>query len=87
MKLVVVGRDNTDYARELSMWIADIEHETGKKVEMLDPDTIEGEMFVRARDIMEYPAIVAVADDGRVLKKWTGRKFPRINDVSYYSQS
>lgn len=87
MRLVVVGRDNTDYAREISDWVADFEHETGKRVERLDPDTPEGEMFVRTRDILEYPAIVAVADDGRVLNKWTGRKFPRINDVSYYSQS
>ena len=85
MKVVVVWRDNTDYARELTDWIRDFEHTTGKQVESLDPDTVDGEIFVRARDIMEYPAIVAVADDGRVLKKWSGKKLPQIDDVSYFA--
>lgn len=87
MRLVMVWRDNTDYAREVLDWMRDFEHETGKKVESLDPDTAEGEMFVRARDIVEYPAVVAVDNDGRVLKMWAGRHLPQINDVSYYSQS
>ena len=85
MKVVVVWRDNTDYARELQMWMDDFEHETGKTVETLDPDTPEGEMFVRTRDIMEYPAIVAVDDDGRVLKIWSGKTLPQIDTVSYYA--
>ena len=87
MKVVIVGRDNTDYAREVMEWMRDFEHDTGKKVEMLDPDTVEGEMFCRARDIVEYPSIVAISDDGRVLKCWSGKRLPQINDVSYYSQS
>ncbi len=86
MRLVVVYRDNTDYARELLTWIADFEHQTGKKVERLDPDTPEGEMFCRARDIVEYPSIVAVDNDGKVLKHWAGRKLPLIDNVSYFAQ-
>lgn len=85
MKVVVVWRDNTDYAREISDWIRDFEHDTGKRVESLDPDTVEGEMFIRARDILEYPAIVATSDDGRVLKIWSGKRLPQIDDVSYYA--
>lgn len=81
----MVGRDNTDYARELSMWIADFEHETGKKVEKLDPDTVEGEIFCQARDIVEYPSIVAINDDGRVLKLWSGKTLPQIDTMSYYA--
>lgn len=81
---MVIFRDNTDYARELSTWMEDFKHETGKEIEILDPDTVEGEAFIRPRDIMEFPAIVAVDDDGRVLKIWRGKKLPRINDVSYY---
>ena len=85
MSLVVVWRDNTDYARELMTWMADFKRETGEEIKSFDPDTVEGELFVKARDIVEYPAIVAVANDGRVLKAWTGRMLPRISDVSYYT--
>ena len=84
MKVVVLWRDNTDYAREVMMWMEDFKHHTGKEVESLDPDTVEGEIFARARDIMEYPSVVAVSDDGVVLKHWRGTPMPQIEEVSYY---
>ena len=33
MKIVCVWRDNTDYAREVTMWMNDFKHDTGKDVE------------------------------------------------------
>ncbi|MBR0403302.1 hypothetical protein IJI55_02010 [Candidatus Saccharibacteria bacterium] len=84
MKVVVVWRDNTDYAREVEMWMNDFQHDTGKEVESLDPDSVEGEIFAKARDIVEYPSVVAVSDDGAVLKIWRGTPMPQIDEVSYY---
>ena len=84
MRVVCVWRDNTDYAREVIMWMDDFKHDTGKDVESLDPDSIDGEIFVKARDIVEYPTVVAVADDGTVLKSWRGTPLPQIDEVSYY---
>lgn len=87
MRLVCVWRDNTDYAREVITWLSDFQHHTGMDVESLDPDTVEGESFVRARDIMEFPSVVAVADDGRVLRLWRGTPMPQIDEVAYYATS
>ena len=84
MKVVVVWRDNTDYAREVIMWLDDFKHDTGKEAESLDPDSVEGEIFARARDIVEYPSVVAVSDDGAVLKIWRGTPMPQIDEVNYY---
>lgn len=85
MRLVVLWRDNTDYAREVISWISDFKHSTGKEVESLDPDMVEGESFAQARDIMEFPSVVAVADDGSVLRHWRGTPMPPIDEVSYYT--
>ena len=84
MRVVCVFRDNTDYAREVIDWLADFEKFTGSKVEALDPDSIEGEIFCKARDIVEYPSVVAVSDDGQILKLWRGTPMPQIEEVSYY---
>lgn len=84
MRVVMVWKDNTDYAREVMDWMQEFEHETGLAVESLDPETTEGEIFVRARDMLEYPAIVAVNDDGMVLQEWKGTPLPQFDEVLYY---
>ncbi len=86
MKVVCVWREESDYAREVMDFFRDFETRTGKEIESIDPDTIEGEIFVRSRDILEYPAIVAVDDSGKVLQQWTGTPLPHIDEVSYYAQ-
>lgn len=86
MRLVVVWRDNTDHAREVIDWMKEFKIETGREAESLDPDTVEGEMFVQTRDIMRYPAVVAIDDRGAVLKRWLGTPLPQFDEVSYYTQ-
>lgn len=84
MKVVCVWKDNTDYAREVTDWMEEFRRETGNEVESLDPDTVNGEIFVRAHDIMEYPTIVAIAEDGKVQREWRGTPMPQFDEVSYY---
>jgi hypothetical protein len=84
MKIVVVWRDNTDYAREVIDWTREFETETNRKVESLDPDTTEGEIFVRARDIVQYPSVVVVDDRGAILRMWAGTPLPSFDEVVYY---
>lgn len=86
MKVVCVWREESDYAREVMDFLRDFEIRTGKTIESVDPDTIDGELFVRSRDILEYPAIVAVDDSGKVLQHWTGTPLPHIDEVSYYAE-
>lgn len=84
MRVVCVWKDNTDYAREVTDWMTEFHRETGKEVESLDPESIEGEIFVRSRDMLEYPSVVALADDGAVLHEWKGTPLPQFDEVLYY---
>jgi hypothetical protein len=36
---------------------------------------------------MKYPAILALQDNGQLLKEWQGNTMPLYNDVSYYTHS
>jgi hypothetical protein len=80
----MVYRDFTDYARACNDWLRDFKRVTGREVESLDPDSIEGEIFCRSHDIVEYPTIVALTPDGTVHQTWRGRELPSFNEVSYY---
>ena len=86
MRVVCVWRDNTDYAREVSEWLEEFKKRDLGDIESLDPDTVEGESFARAHDVVEYPTIMAVDDSGRELEVWRGLPLPLMDQVAYYAR-
>ena len=86
MRTVVIFKDNTEHARPVLDYLRDFEMQTGKQLETLDPDTQDGASFCRAYDIVEYPSIVALSDDGLLQNLWRGLPLPTISELSYYAQ-
>jgi hypothetical protein len=84
MKTIVVYEDNREYTRDVTDYLRDFERQTGHKLEQLDPTTKEGAEFCRTYDIVEYPSLVAMADDGTLQNLWRGLPLPTISEVSYY---
>lgn len=84
MRVVVIWRDESDYARLVIEWLHDCERRIGVAPESFSPDEPEGESLCRAYDIVEYPTILAMDGQGKMLQMWRGRDLPRIDDVSYY---
>jgi hypothetical protein len=66
--------------------LRDFERQTGHKLQTLEPDSAEGEMFCRAYDIVEYPTVIALSDDSVMQNTWTGLPLPTISEVSFYVQ-
>lgn len=85
MRTVVIYKDQTDYARSVDEYLRDYERQTGHKLETMNPDTREGAMFCRTYDIVEYPSIIALDDNGELQNIWRGTSFPTINELSYYA--
>ncbi|MBP6924769.1 hypothetical protein KBE46_00460 [Candidatus Saccharibacteria bacterium] len=85
MKAVVVYKENSDHAREVFDYLRDFERQTGKKLEEIDPEKRENIGFVETYDIVEYPTILALTDNGQVINMWRGRPLPTINEVSFYA--
>ena len=85
MKAAVVYKENSDHAREVFDYLRDFERQTGKKLEEIDPEKRENIGFVETYDIVEYPTILALTDNGQVINMWRGRPLPTINEVSFYA--
>ena len=85
MRVVVVWRDNTDYARAVTTFLDDFARQTGRTLDSLDPDTPEGISFCRAYDVMAYPTVIALSNDGQMQQTWQGSPLPTISEVSYYA--
>jgi hypothetical protein len=84
MKTVVVYKSETDYARQVTDYLRDFTRQTGHELETINPDTPDGASFCRTYDIVEYPSIVALSDDGALQNLWRGLPLPTISEVSYY---
>lgn len=86
MKVVVVYKEQTDYARQVLDYLRDFEHQTGHVLETMDPESAAGVDFCKTYDLMEFPTMVALSDDGSIQNSWQGLPLPTISEVSYYVQ-
>lgn len=85
MRVVVVYKEQTDYARQVNDYLRDFRIQTGRELETMDPETRDGIGFCEAYDIMAYPTVIALSDDGRAQNVWPGLPLPTISEVSYYA--
>ncbi len=86
MKVVVVYKPDSEYARAVTDWLRDFERQTGKKLEEIDPDSRSGASLCRSYDVVEYPTLLALDDNGQLQNMWRGTMLPTISEVSYYAQ-
>lgn len=85
MRVVCLYREREDYTRVMEEWLADYQHFGGEEIEILDPDSVEGQSFVEARGlILKYPYLAAIDMDGRVVFESDGLPLPRFDTVRYY---
>jgi len=86
MRVVVVFKEESDYARDVLTYLRDFERQTGHVLETLNPDTKDGIDFCRAYGIIEYPTMIAISSDAVMQNTWRGLPLPTISEVSYYVQ-
>jgi len=86
MRVVVITKDQNDYTREVLDYLNDFKRQTGHDLETVNPDTAEGTQFCDTYDIVEYPSIVAISNDGVLQSSWSGLPMPTISELSYYVQ-
>jgi len=86
MRVVVIFKEETDYARQVLDYLRDFQRQTGHELEQLNPESLPGISFCETYDILEYPTVVALSDSGQMQNQWRGLPLPTISEVSYYVQ-
>jgi hypothetical protein len=88
MKVLILYRPKSEHGRIVEEFVRDFKmgHNTGR-VEVLDVDSRDGIATASLYDVMQYPAILALRDDGTVLKSWEGEMLPVMNEIAYYTFS
>ena len=87
MKVVILYRPNSEHDTLVQDYLRDYNHRTGKEIELVSLDSREGADMARLYDIVEYPGVLAVTDDGHLQKMWQGTQLPLMDELSYYDQN
>lgn len=86
MRVVVVYKQQRDYTRQVEDFLVDFKRQTGHDLETLDPESLEGISVTSTYDILEFPALLAISDNGQLQNSWKGLPLPTLSEVSYYVQ-
>lgn len=82
MKAVILYRPNSEFARPVEEYVKDFEANRNKIIELLSLDTVKGADLAKLYDIMQYPALLIIREDGQLLKEWQGERLPLMDEVS-----
>ncbi len=87
MKVLVLYKPKSEHRQAIEDFISQFkEKHPRSKVEVLDVDRREGIAMASIYDVMRYPSILALRDDGTVLQTWEGEEnLPRLDDVGVYA--
>lgn len=88
MKVLLLYRPNSEHARKVEDFVRDFNRNyVNYKLELMDLNTRDGAATASLYDVMRYPAMLALTNDGQVLKEWEGENMPPLmSEVSYYAQ-
>lgn len=85
MKALILYRPNSEHARKVEEFLHLFSRlHPEKKTELVNLDTREGSTMATLYDVVQNPAVVAVKDDGSVLKIWQGEQMPLMDEVAAY---
>ncbi len=86
MKVLILYKPRSEYARHVETYIHDYQdqHESAK-IEVVDYDSREGSATASLYDIMQTPAILALASDGQLLNAWVGPELPLMDEIAAYA--
>jgi hypothetical protein len=84
MKLVALYHPQSETARTVEEFAKEFERSRGQSIELVSLETKEGAEMARLYDIVRYPAILAIRDEGQVAAQWQGDMLPLMDEVSGY---
>lgn len=85
MKVLILYRPQSEHARMVDEFVHEFKRRTTKDVELVDVDSIEGQRAAELYDMVQQPAVLAVADDGHLVQSWIGETMPLIDEVTGYT--
>ncbi len=85
--MLILYRPNSEHESTVESFVRDFQrrYESGQRVELVNLNTRDGAAMASLYDVMSYPAILAIANDGKLLNLWQGMPMPLMDEVAGYA--
>ena len=81
-------RPNSDHARKVEDFARDYTRSHhNQKLELVSLNTRDGASTASLYDVMQYPAVLALSNDGQLVREWEGDMLPLQSEVAYYAST
>ncbi|HET7059735.1 MAG TPA: hypothetical protein VFH99_00230 [Candidatus Saccharimonadales bacterium] len=88
MKILILYRPESEHARTTEEFIHEFQRRhNARRLEVLNIDSRDGIATASLYDIMQYPAILVIQDDGMIQKVWEGDSLPLMDEVASYARA
>lgn len=88
MKVLILYRPNSEHGRVVEEYIRDFQQRHGTHhLEVLNIDSRDGSAMATLYDIVQYPAILVLQDDGYIQRSWEGETLPLMDEVAAYART
>jgi hypothetical protein len=84
MRICILYFENSEKAQSVDDFKRDYTRQYGTDLESIDMNTRAGADMAALYDIVRYPAVVALDDQGSLTWLWQEENMPLMNEVRYY---
>lgn len=84
MKLSILYHNSDENTTRIEDFSDECKKRTSNEVNLFAIETEEGAALAAVYDVVDYPAILVLRDDGQLNKGWQGSQFPAIEEVVGY---
>lgn len=87
MKVVIIYRPDSEHGRLTEDFVRTFQSRYPlQRLETLNIDSRDGSATATLYDVMQYPGILVLQNDGQVEKSWEGDNLPRVDEVAGYAR-
>jgi hypothetical protein len=88
MKVLVLYRPDSEHGRLVDEFVRDFRTQhPGENLELLNVDSRDGSATATLYDVMQYPTIMVIQDDGTIQRSWEGETLPLMDEVAAYARA
>ena len=88
MRVLVLYRPNSEHGRIIEEFIHEFKQRYAEAhLEVLNIDSRDGSATASLYDVVQYPAILVLQDDGYLRKSWVGERVPLMDEVFAHARS
>ena len=85
MKVIVLYHKQSDHIGLVEEFNRDYKRFKGKELELVELETLRGAQLGQLYGVTQYPAFLAISDNGVLQRMWQGIPLPLMDELDYYT--